>query len=63
MAVNPGSNTIRFNPTTAGGLPNIDYVDFEVKIAQRLTPILSPHLQPTAQITSDRVAEIGAVRS
>ncbi len=30
VAVNPGSNTIRFNPTTAGGLPNIDYVDVEV---------------------------------
>ncbi len=25
--VSPGSNTIRFNPTTANGLPNIDYVE------------------------------------
>ncbi|MGC7097391.1 carbohydrate-binding protein [Amycolatopsis lurida] len=29
VAVNAGSNTIRLNPTTAGGLPNIDYLDFE----------------------------------
>jgi lysophospholipase L1-like esterase len=28
--VNAGSNTIRLNPTTANGLPNIDYLDFEV---------------------------------
>ncbi|ONI84591.1 hypothetical protein ALI22I_29005 [Saccharothrix sp. ALI-22-I] len=30
VSVNAGSNTIRLNPTTAAGLPNIDYLDFEV---------------------------------
>jgi pectate lyase len=30
VAVNAGSNTIRLNPTTSGGLPNIDHLDFEV---------------------------------
>jgi pectate lyase len=30
VSVNAGSNTVRLTPTTAGGLPNIDYLDFEV---------------------------------
>jgi lysophospholipase L1-like esterase len=30
LSVNSGSNTVRFSPTTAGGLPNTDYLDFEV---------------------------------
>jgi hypothetical protein len=30
VTVNSGSNTIRLNPTSSGGLANIDYVDFEV---------------------------------
>ncbi|WP_117215034.1 GDSL-type esterase/lipase family protein [Allorhizocola rhizosphaerae] len=30
VSVNAGANTIRFSPTTAAGLPNIDYLDFEV---------------------------------
>ncbi|MEU7616529.1 GDSL-type esterase/lipase family protein [Micromonospora rifamycinica] len=30
VPVNSGGNTIRFSPTTAGGLPNIDYLDVEV---------------------------------
>ncbi|MFC0626306.1 GDSL-type esterase/lipase family protein [Kribbella deserti] len=30
VSVNAGSNTIRLSPTTADGLPNIDYLDFEV---------------------------------
>ena len=29
VQVNAGSNTIRLNPTTAGGLPNVDSLDFE----------------------------------
>ena len=29
VGVNAGSNTIRLNPTTAGGLPNVDYLDVE----------------------------------
>ncbi len=27
VPLNPGSNTIRLDPTTAGGLPNVDYLD------------------------------------
>ncbi|MGN9911314.1 right-handed parallel beta-helix repeat-containing protein [Phytohabitans sp. LJ34] len=30
VSVNAGSNTIRLNPTAAAGLPNVDYLDFEV---------------------------------
>ncbi|WP_117212156.1 GDSL-type esterase/lipase family protein [Allorhizocola rhizosphaerae] len=29
VSVNAGSNNIRLSPTTANGLPNIDYLDFE----------------------------------
>jgi pectate lyase len=29
VSVNAGSNTIRLNPTSSAGLPNIDYLDFE----------------------------------
>ncbi|KAB8193035.1 carbohydrate-binding protein [Nonomuraea phyllanthi] len=29
VQVRSGSNTIRFNPTTSNGLPNIDYIDVE----------------------------------
>lgn len=29
VQVNAGSNTIRLNPATAAGLPNIDFLDFE----------------------------------
>jgi Carbohydrate binding module (family 35)/Protein of unknown function (DUF1565) len=30
VPVNAGSNTIRLDPTSSGGLPNVDYLDFEV---------------------------------
>lgn len=30
VSVNAGSNTVRLNPTAAGGLPNVDHLDFEV---------------------------------
>jgi pectate lyase len=30
VSVNAGNNTIRLNPTTSNGLPNLDYLDFEV---------------------------------
>jgi pectate lyase len=30
VSVNAGSNTIRLSPTTSGGLPNVDFLDFEV---------------------------------
>jgi hypothetical protein len=27
VSLNAGSNTIRWDPTTAAGLPNVDYLD------------------------------------
>ncbi|OXY91730.1 carbohydrate-binding protein [Streptomyces diastatochromogenes] len=33
VPVGAGSNTIRFNPTSSAGLPNIDYVDADVSAA------------------------------
>jgi pectate lyase len=30
VSVNAGNNTIRLNPTTSNGLPNVDFLDFEV---------------------------------
>lgn len=30
VPVNPGSNTIRFSPTAADGLPNIDFLEFDL---------------------------------
>jgi len=30
--VNAGSNTIRLNPTSSAGLPNVDFLDFEVGV-------------------------------
>jgi hypothetical protein len=36
--VNSGSNTIRLNPTTANGLPNVDFLDFEVAGSPPTTP-------------------------
>lgn len=32
VSLNSGDNTIRFNPTGSAGLPNIDYLDFEVTV-------------------------------
>jgi len=38
VSVNAGGNTIRLNPTTANGLPNVDFLDFEVTGTQPTTP-------------------------
>ncbi|TDC83643.1 carbohydrate-binding protein [Micromonospora sp. KC606] len=38
VAVNAGSNTIRLSPTTANGLANIDYLDFEIGGTPPTTP-------------------------
>ncbi|MCW6007210.1 carbohydrate-binding protein [Micromonospora sp. CPCC 205371] len=38
VSVNAGNNTIRLSPTTATGLANIDYLDFEVGGAPPTTP-------------------------
>jgi hypothetical protein len=34
VSVNSGSNTIRLTPTTSTGLPNVDFLDFEVGASQ-----------------------------
>jgi hypothetical protein len=38
VSVNSGSNTIRLNPTTASGLPNVDSLDVEVTGTPSTTP-------------------------
>jgi hypothetical protein len=38
VSVNSGNNTIRLNPTSSGGLPNLDYLDFEVGGTQQPPP-------------------------
>jgi hypothetical protein len=38
VSVNAGSNTIRLNPTSANGLANIDFLDFEVAGAPPSSP-------------------------
>jgi pectate disaccharide-lyase len=42
VSVNSGSNTIRLNPTTANGLPNVDFLDFEVTTTPTSQPPSSP---------------------
>jgi hypothetical protein len=42
VSVNSGSNTIRLNPTTANGLPNVDFLDFEVTGTPTTPPPSSP---------------------
>lgn len=49
VTVNAGSNTIRLNPTTADGLPNVDYLDFEVGTTQQPPPATWP--APTGQVS------------
>jgi hypothetical protein len=48
--VNAGSNTIRLNPTAAGGLANIDYVDFEVGGTTPPPPPPGQWPTPTGQV-------------
>jgi hypothetical protein len=49
LSVNAGSNTIRISPTTASGLPNIDYLDFEVGSPQQgVTWLSDTQLDPRA---------------
>lgn len=46
--VNAGSNTIRLSPTTANGLGNIDFLDFEGGVSPTSTPPSSPPGSPPA---------------
>ncbi|WP_425837036.1 carbohydrate-binding protein [Streptomyces fractus] len=38
VQVKAGSNTIRLNPTSSAGLPNIDYVDVDAPVGDTTTP-------------------------
>jgi pectate lyase len=58
VTVNSGSNTIRLNPTSAGGLPNIDYLDFEVGGTQQPPPATWP--TPTGQVNVDGTVQVPA---
>jgi hypothetical protein len=55
VSVNAGSNTIRLNPTTAGGLPNIDYLDFEVGSQPPPTPSWPT---PTGQVSVNGTIQV-----
>ncbi|MFI7703139.1 pectate lyase [Nonomuraea sp. NPDC049480] len=56
ISVNAGGNTIRLNPTSAGGLPNLDYLDFEVG-GQQPNPTWPT---PTGQVNVDGTVEVPA---
>jgi pectate lyase len=61
VSVNAGSNTIRLNPTSANGLPNVDYLDFEVGGTQPPPP--PPPGQwptPTGQVSVDGTIQVPA---
>jgi hypothetical protein len=49
VTVNSGNNTIRFNPTSSAGLPNIDHVDFEA--GGSTTPTTPPPPPPPPPTT------------
>jgi hypothetical protein len=49
VSVNAGNNTIRLNPTAADGLPNVDYLDFEVGATQQ--PPAATWPTPTGQVS------------
>ncbi|WP_233512345.1 hypothetical protein [Micromonospora deserti] len=53
VSVNAGSNTIRFSPTTASGLPNIDYLD--VATGPNPTPCPPPSPSPSSSPSQPRV--------
>lgn len=57
VSVNAGNNTIRLNPTSAGGLPNVDYLDFEVG---GTTPPPATWPTPTGQVSVDGTIEVPA---
>ncbi len=57
VSVNSGSNTIRLNPTSSGGLPNIDYLDFEVGGTQEPPPTGS-WPTPTGQVNVDGTIQV-----
>jgi pectate lyase len=59
VTVNSGSNTIRLNPTSANGLPNIDYLDFEVGGTQP-PPQPGAWPTPTGQVNVNGTVQVPA---
>lgn len=53
VAVNSGSNTVRFSPTTTSGLPNVDYVD--VTTTPNPTPCSPPSPSPSSPPSQPRI--------
>jgi pectate lyase len=58
VTVNSGSNTIRLNPTSANGLANIDYLDFELGGTQPPPPGAWP--TPTGQVNVNGTIQVPA---
>jgi Pectate lyase/Carbohydrate binding module (family 35) len=65
VSVNVGSNTIRLNPTTSNGLPNVDYLDFEVGGSPPPPPPPPPPPTswptPTGQVTVNGTISVSGV--
>ncbi|WP_327582579.1 pectate lyase [Nonomuraea sp. NBC_00507] len=55
VSVNAGGNTIRLNPTTAAGLPNLDYLDVEAGSQPPPTPSWPT---PTGQVGVNGTVEV-----
>ena len=49
VSVRSGSNTIRLSPTTANGLPNVDFLDFSDSPAPSPTPCAPPSSSTSPQ--------------
>ncbi|WP_117215033.1 CBM35 domain-containing protein [Allorhizocola rhizosphaerae] len=47
VSVNAGSNTVRFNPTTANGMPNVDHLDLTASGSPSPTPCAPPSTSPS----------------
>jgi len=60
ISVNAGSNTIRLNPTTADGLPNIDFLDFEVAGTPPPPPPPPGWPTPTGQVNVNGTISVPA---
>jgi hypothetical protein len=59
-SVNAGSNTIRLNPTTANGLPNVDFLDFEVAGSPPPPPPPPGFPTPTGQVNVNGTISVPA---
>ena len=60
VSVNAGSNTIRLNPTTSNGLPNLDFLDFEVAGSPPPPPPPPGFPTPTGQVNVNGTISVPA---